>query len=367
MKIKSILIPLILFAILPVSAQNLADAIYGKKYKKDYMGQYNYNGKRKNGFGIERYRNGSLYIGDFSEDKISGRGMLITNGKDISNVEGAVVYIGGWRDGKKSGSGVCYNHQGEIVFEGKFSGDKPTEKSASVSGKQFRITEIGQDLYFGEMLNNVPEGFGLFIQEDGCVIYGTMKEGKRQGIGMTFYSPEVWEVGVWKDGEYRPFNNSQIDAAKKEDFRASNKAWKKEMRNDLWEAASNFAQAGITTLQIVNEANGNTVGASSDSASDGGVDVASGRDFNYYKRQYDRWDARAKDLYEGLTKFGSRTKKGDKHTSGTSGEFWNSPSYVSLKKNFRDSQFNMKKIRNEAKRAGHTIPKSQYETVTVSY
>ena len=111
----------------------------------------------------------------------------------------------------------------------------------------------------------------------------------------------------------------------------------------------------------------NSMDFSSDAFSGGSVDVASGRDYSYYKMQYDRWERRAKDVYEGLTKFGSRTKKGGKNVSGTSGGSWNGPSYVSLKKNLRDSQFNMKKIRNEAKRAGHSIPQSQYETVTVSY
>ena len=57
--------------------------------------------KRKNGYGIERYKDGSIYVGDFSKGKVSGRGMLLTFEKGVSNVKGAVIYIGNWVNGKK--------------------------------------------------------------------------------------------------------------------------------------------------------------------------------------------------------------------------------------------------------------------------
>jgi len=38
-----------------------------------------------------------------------------------------------------------------------------------------------------------------------------------------------------------------------------------------------------------------------------------------------------------------------------------------MKQNLREAQRNMKRIRMEAKAAGHTISKSNYETVQVSY
>lgn len=265
----SSLLSLLLSVCLSLPAQNLTEVIFGKGNKSNYIGQYNYNGKRKNGFGIERYRNGSLYVGDFSEDAISGRGMMIMNGKEIPHVEGAIVYIGNWRDGKKSGKGICYDLHGNLIYEGKFSNDKPIESIGSVANgtsKHFVIQEIGQDLYLGEMKGDTPDGFGLMLQEDGSIIYGTMRDGIRHGIGMTFYTPELWEVGQWTDGDYHPFNNSQIAEASLREFKAASKEWKREMRSELFSAAQNFTQAALTTVSIVQSAQGKTpVGSENDS------------------------------------------------------------------------------------------------------
>lgn len=233
------------------------------------MGQYNYNGKRKNGFGIERYRNGAVYVGDFSEDAVSGRGMMIMHGKDIPNVAGAMVYVGNWRDGKKSGKGACYDLHGNLVYEGKFANDKPTESIGGVvsgAAKHFTIQEMGENLYLGEMTGDSPDGFGLMLQDDGSIVYGAMRNGVRQGIGMTFYTPELWEVGQWTDGDYRPFNNSQLAEASLQAFKAASKEWKREMRGELLGAAENFAQAALTTVSIVQGVQGKVPAGAADVA-----------------------------------------------------------------------------------------------------
>lgn len=76
---RLLVIAALLFSMCAVAnAQEISDILFGQNNKEDYMGQYNYNGKRKNGFGIERYKNGAVYVGDFVENEISGRGMLIS-------------------------------------------------------------------------------------------------------------------------------------------------------------------------------------------------------------------------------------------------------------------------------------------------
>ena len=82
---------------------------------------------------------------------------------------------------------------------------------------------------------------------------------------------------------------------------------------------------------------------------------------------YNRWDNRAKELYEDLTSRGSRRTKNGTAVSGSSGGYWNGAAYRGMKQNLREAQRNMKRIRMEAKAAGHTISKSNYETVQVSY
>lgn len=44
------------FLCVPAVAQDISAILFGKDSKTDYIGQYNYNGKRKNGFGIERLK-----------------------------------------------------------------------------------------------------------------------------------------------------------------------------------------------------------------------------------------------------------------------------------------------------------------------
>lgn len=232
-------------------AQNIADVLFGKECKKDYIGQYNYNGKRKNGFGIERYRNGSVYIGDFSENEISGRGMLILNGGKIPHVNQAVVYVGNWLKGKKNGRGTCYDSNGNVVYDGKFQNDKPSAPNTASTPKRFAMLSFENNLYLGEVVDGIPEGFGLTVKEDGSIVYGTMKQGQWQGVCMTYYSAELWEVGQWKDGVYNAFHNSQIAEADLVSFRIALKESNKEIRKNLLEAAGYFAQAAAKTTEIV--------------------------------------------------------------------------------------------------------------------
>lgn len=100
-------------------------------------------------------------------------------------------------------------------------------------------------------------------------------------------------------------------------------------------------------------------GGSSTPKASGGMSEASYRDI------YSRWERQAKSTYESLTMQGTRTSRGGKAESGTTDGFWRHH-YAGLKKNLREAQTEMRKTRQEARRAGYTIPQSNYETVTVS-
>lgn len=100
-------------------------------------------------------------------------------------------------------------------------------------------------------------------------------------------------------------------------------------------------------------------GGSSTPKASGGMSEASYRDI------YARWERQAKSNYESLTMQGTRTSRGGKAESGTTDGFWRHH-YAGLKKLLREAQTEMRKTRQEARRAGYTIPQSNYETVTVS-
>lgn len=366
------------------SAQSLSDVLFGKATKENYIGQYNYNGKRKNGFGMERWRDGSVYVGDFSEGDISGRGMKISTGKPIAHVEGAVVYVGSWRKGQKSGRGVCYDSRGNVVYDGKFAADKPVGAvpSATHSAKRFLMEERDGRLYLGETLGGRPEGFGLTVEKDGRIVYGTRKGGKLQGPAMTFYSPQVWEVGTWTDGQYQAFNNSAASAENIAAWRQSKKAFNSSIRQDLLSAAGNFAQAGLNMATIAQGGQATTstpdlgsagvqgeLTASADEAESGKAGSKKKLPESYYRDAYARWTKTAKSHYETLTHSGFRVvdEKTEKDKGGTAAGTWSKSKFDGIKMNLRKAQREMQKIRQEARRAGYTIEKSEYETINVSF
>lgn len=348
------IIALFLSTCATANAQEISDILFGQDNKEDYMGQYNYNGKRKNGFGIERYKNGTVYIGDFVENEISGRGMLISLKKEISNVDGAFVYVGSWREGKKSGRGVCYDASGNVVYSGKFVNDKPSESSSSDSKNRFFVIKnIDNNLYLGEMSGNIQDGFGLTLKDSGEIVYGSMKNGVRQGIGMVFYSPEVWEVGRWSDGKFSAFKNSQTANADIASFRASNKEQNRIMREQLFNAAENFAQAGLNVTTMVNDIKSG--GTTSESGGDESVDgnVPSGKSKSYYQAQYDKWESRAKETFkDGVLHKTNAETPGDFRIVTAEGKL------------LRTYQRSMKQVRRIAKKAGFSLKVSKYETVS---
>jgi len=103
--------------------------------------------------------------------------------------------------------------------------------------------------------------------------------------------------------------------------------------------------------------------SSSSSPSGNGNDLG----LSTYQSMYQRWERNAKSNYESLTRAGVRVKKNGNDVSGSSGGSWRPQNYTGLKQNLRRAQSEMRKIRQEARRYGHNIPQSNYETVTVSY
>lgn len=340
------------FQMLP--AQDLGSILFGKNSKETYMGQLNYNGKRKNGFGIERYRNGSVYVGDFNEDKISGRGMMIALEKGIANVPGAVVYVGAWRDGKKVGRGTAYDSNGAPVFSGTFAGDKPQGSDAGDATSSFVMQETANSLYWGERADGQYEGFGLLVQEDGTILFGRFAAGAPSSVGMRFYSPELWEVGVWKDGELHVFNNARKANSDIAAVKFERKHTRKEMWNDLLQAGSNFAQAGLKTVEIVNGISGKSNASSSGGGGgDDGADVPSGKSLSYYQTEYKKWEQKAKNTY------GDRVRH--KATAQTRGDGRVASSDAKL---LRSYQKYMRNVRLKAQKEGFNIPMSAYENVS---
>lgn len=89
--------------------------------------------------------------------------------------------------------------------------------------------------------------------------------------------------------------------------------------------------------------------------------------YEFWKQQYDRWERNAKSCYESLTNTGYKTKKDGKDTGGSAAGSWGVVSFSGMKMNLRKAQKEMRETRAKARKDGHNIPQSNYETITVSY
>ena len=56
-----------------------------------------------------------------------------------------------------------------------------------------------------------------------------------------------------------------------------------------------------------------------------------------------------------------------KDSGGSAAGTWNSASYTGMKQNLRKAQKEMRETRALARKEGHNIPQSNYETINVSY
>lgn len=133
----------------------------------------------------------------------------------------------------------------------------------------------------------------------------------------------------------------------------------------------------VTALNQFSQALGNSQGATTttgntqltDDAGIGSSSVGgSGRSYDYYQSNYNRWEKVARMAYETLTNTGYRTSdKNGKAKGGSSAGSFSSAHYSSIKRNLRNAQKEMRECRREARKDGHTIPESEYETVTTSF
>ena len=131
-----------------------------KEYaNKSYDDGGKYKGQLSNdsrvGLGIYYWSSGSYYIGNWTNGDRNGYGMtLAPEGQSVNNCNNSVVYVGDWSSGNKSGEGTCYDKDGNLIYYGKFSNDKPTEAyptTGSYSAYKFKTISYDSGYkYIGE-------------------------------------------------------------------------------------------------------------------------------------------------------------------------------------------------------------------------
>lgn len=133
----------------------------------------------------------------------------------------------------------------------------------------------------------------------------------------------------------------------------------------VWDAILGWANAisGVAgnILQMTGSAGS---GYSSDYS--GGYESAGSVGGGNYQAQYDNWARIAEKHYNSLTNLGY-SSSGSGGRRGNSGQGASGGNYVRQKKALREAQREMRKIRQQARRAGVNIIESEYENASVSY
>lgn len=177
----------------------LNSVFFGSSPKEgNYCGQRAENGE-KAGIGILDLGNNMLYAGDFMRNKPEGKGIIISdNGSNISNCKDAYFYYGSWIKGKKDGKGICYDRNGNIIYEGSFSNDKPIDKypsNLSIDNRSFGVTQdLDGNKIISQIKDNLPNGFGIGLFNDGLFWIGKFKNGHRIGTGLMYSPGDEWVI-----------------------------------------------------------------------------------------------------------------------------------------------------------------------------
>lgn len=368
-----------------LTAQNWPDEVFGKtlemvheKNKKEcYKGQI--MEKKRDGMGVLKMKDGTMYIGDFYKGKISGMGIFLASADNcIPYCDSCIAYIGNWKDGKKSGTGTCYAGNGDVVYSGKFLNDKPVDTYPSFADYSLRCFSLvkneDRNMFLGEIHNGQFNGLSLIIGNNGDLYIGNFKDGLKKGVWLYLRYDGEWQTLSFKGDDYNVVSSSGK-------YRVAEAELKQQKRYIWGKMLEGLPAVGASIVQLTNSKQSNKYGNSSIesvnadpqatfslSADNMTGNVPSGKGQAYYQTQYTRWEQRAQANYRSLTNLGvSFKEKNSGERAGSTGQSMNSGNYVVMKKNLREAQNQMRNIRQQASRAGVTIPQSVWETATVSY
>lgn len=155
--------------------------------------------------------NGQIYCGwvengDF--DSYGGSMYIASEGHDLYNCPGGWAFVGEFTKDKMR-DGTIYDHDGNIIYNGKFLFDKPKDKCpnsySSLSSYKFKVVNYNNgDKYIGELYNGDRHGYGLYIWESGDAWYGKWTNGQRNGHGMYMNYDGSYSKGKWE-------NNNKVE------------------------------------------------------------------------------------------------------------------------------------------------------------
>ena len=164
-----------------------------------------YNGSwkdnKKHGFGVQIYGNGDKYEGMWSENMRHGSGTLwiLTKKNGILRK----LYTGDWSGDKMEGRGTMYFENGD-KYEGMW-------KENLRFGKGKLVYNDG-DVYIGQWNLDKRCGYGCLFKSTGDQFEGMWLDGKREGKGSYFFKETgKMIVGEWVDDRPKCVVYSEMD------------------------------------------------------------------------------------------------------------------------------------------------------------
>ena len=147
----------------------------------------NYTNDQLEGFGVYTNNNGTSYTGNWSSDVQDGIG--IENWKDGS------IYKGEFSEGKKNGLGYYIWSDGS-EYQGEWYNN-------SLNGYGIYKYANNNKIYYGEWEDNMMNGFGeLSWKNEGKKYVGFFLNDKRQGFGLFLWKkPFKIFIGFWLKGK----------------------------------------------------------------------------------------------------------------------------------------------------------------------
>jgi hypothetical protein len=160
-----------------------------------------------------KLQNGSIYSGEIIKNKlIEGKGIVIK--KDKSIFEGYFI------NGRMRGEGRLIDSSG-TVYQGSFKG-KHIVKEGTV------ISKGGDQVYTGELQDNLPHGNGKETWSNGSTFKGNFRKGQRHG-----YGEFVWSDASSYSGNFRRNRIEGIGVYTWRDGRRFEGYWKKNMMHGV--------------------------------------------------------------------------------------------------------------------------------------
>jgi hypothetical protein len=147
-----------------------------------YEGEFKEN--RPEGVGVFTYPNGDVYRGSFVNGKLEGKGSILFSNQ--------TRYEGEARAGLANGQGRMEFVTGD-VYEGQF-----------VTGKyhgEGKFRYASGDHYEGEFVSGMFHGTGTFTWKDGVQYTGQFLNGTRHGQGRKSSPTGEWQEGEWKNNQ----------------------------------------------------------------------------------------------------------------------------------------------------------------------